>query len=85
MSPPFRFPEDLIALQRAWQQTYTELAQTPVGASTTALRRRLIALSAHLCTHPYWTASTSRRAGAADLDRAARTPTGSAHADKATA
>lgn len=51
--PPFRFPKDLITLQRAWQQTYAELAQTPTGASTTALRRRLITLSGTLCTHPH--------------------------------
>ncbi|GAA0280351.1 hypothetical protein GCM10010302_17660 [Streptomyces polychromogenes] len=76
MRPPFRFPEDLITLQRAWQQTYAELAQAPAGAGTTALRRRLLDLSARLCTHPYWTAPTGRRAGAADLQRAARTPTG---------
>ncbi|MFD0374587.1 hypothetical protein [Streptomyces sp. NPDC127112] len=75
MRAPFRFPEDLITLQRAWQQTYAELAQAPAGAGTTALRRRLLDLSARLFTHPYWTAPTGRRAGAADLHRAARTPT----------
>ncbi|MFJ8210407.1 hypothetical protein [Streptomyces sp. NPDC096033] len=75
MRPPFRFPEDLITLQRAWQQTYAELAQAPAGAGTTALLRRLLDLSASLWTHPYWTAPTARRAGAADLHRAARTPT----------
>ncbi|MGW5852506.1 hypothetical protein ACWFQ8_32045 [Streptomyces sp. NPDC055254] len=31
----FRFSEDLITLQRAWQQTYAELAQAPAGAGTT--------------------------------------------------
>ncbi|KJY24038.1 hypothetical protein [Streptomyces katrae] len=85
MSTPFRFPEDLITLQRTWQQTYAELAQIPAGASTTALRRRLIALSAQLCTHPYWSASTGRRAGVADLDRATRTPIGPGPGRKAAA
>lgn len=76
MRPPFRFPEDLITLQQAWQQTYAALAQAPAGTGTTALRRRLIVLSGRLCTHPYWTAPTGRRAGAADLRLAARAPSG---------
>ncbi|MDX3539388.1 hypothetical protein PV721_34700 [Streptomyces sp. MB09-01] len=73
MRPPFRFPEDLITLQRAWQQTYAELAQA--GAGTTALRRRLIALSGTLCTHPSWAAPTAWRAGSVELRRTARTHT----------
>ena len=80
MRPPFRFPEDLITLQRAWQQTYAELAQAPAGAGTTVLRRRLIALSGTLCAHPYWAAPTAWRAGGVELRRAARTHT-SAPAD----
>ncbi|MFD8144057.1 hypothetical protein [Streptomyces sp. NPDC059708] len=76
MRAPFRFPEDLIALQGAWLQTYAELAQAPAGAGTTVLRRRLIALSGRLCTHPYWSGPAGRRAGAADLRRAARTAAG---------
>ncbi|WP_053703595.1 hypothetical protein [Streptomyces sp. WM6368] len=75
MRPPFHFPDDLITLQSAWQQTYAELAQTPAGAGTTALRRRLIALSGNLCTHPYWAAPTAWRAGGVELRRAARTHT----------
>ncbi|CAM5653505.1 hypothetical protein [Streptomyces avidinii] len=75
MRPPFRFPEDLITLQKAWQQTYLELARSPAGAGTTALRRRLIALSGELCTHPYWAASTAWRAGGVELRHAARTHT----------
>ncbi|MEU9039584.1 hypothetical protein AB0D45_32405 [Streptomyces sp. NPDC048352] len=72
MRPPFRFPEDLITLQQAWQQTYAELAQAPAGAGVTALRRRLITLTGLLYTHPYWTAPAGRRTGGADLRRAAR-------------
>ncbi|MCX4808511.1 hypothetical protein ACFWWM_23715 [Streptomyces sp. NPDC058682] len=75
MRPSFRFPEDLITLQRAWQQTYAELAQAPAGAGTTALRRRLITLSGTLCTHPYWAAPTAWRAGSVELRRIARTRT----------
>ncbi|MFF4448307.1 hypothetical protein [Streptomyces sp. NPDC001502] len=75
MRPPFRFPDDLLTLQGAWQQTYAELAQTPAGAGTTALRRRLITLSGNLCTHSHWAASTAWRAGGVELRRAARTHT----------
>ncbi|WP_314245125.1 hypothetical protein [Streptomyces sp. DSM 40907] len=67
MRSPSRFPDDLLTLQRAWQQTYAELAQTPAGAGTTVLRRRLIALSGSLCTHPYWAASARWRAGGVEL------------------
>lgn len=72
--PPFRFPEDLLTLQREWQQTYAELAQAPARAGTTVLRRRLIVLSGNLCTHPHW-AATGWRAGGVELRRAARTHT----------
>ncbi|MFF2793146.1 hypothetical protein ACFVT6_41470 [Streptomyces sp. NPDC058049] len=58
-------------LERAWQQTYAELAQA--GAGTTVLRRRLIALSGTLCTHPYWAAPAAWRSGSFELRRAART------------
>ncbi|MFD7783306.1 hypothetical protein ACFV4Q_09480 [Streptomyces nojiriensis] len=75
MRPPFRFPEDLITLERAWQQTYAELAQVPAGAGTTVLRRRLITLSGDLCTHPCWATSAAWRAGGVELRRAARTHT----------
>ncbi|MCB5181508.1 hypothetical protein [Streptomyces antimicrobicus] len=69
---PFRFPEDLLALQRAWHRTYTDLAETPTSAGTTVLRRRLITLSGRLHTHPYWTGRADWRAGGVALRRAAR-------------
>jgi hypothetical protein len=72
MRPPFRFPEDLISLQRDWRQTYANLAQAPAGAGTTVLRRRLPILSGSLCAHPYWTASAGWRAAGVELRRAAR-------------
>ncbi|MEU5069099.1 hypothetical protein AB0G95_34230 [Streptomyces virginiae] len=75
MRPPFRFPEDLVTLQRAWQQTYAELAQAPAGTGTTVLRRRLITLSGNLCTHPHWAAPAAWRAGGVELRHAARTHT----------
>ncbi|MFC9293991.1 hypothetical protein ACFTWH_03575 [Streptomyces sp. NPDC057011] len=71
MRPPDRFPDDLLALQRAWLRTYAELAQAPAGAGTTLLRRRLIGLSGRLCAHPYWTTPTGWRAGGVALRRAA--------------
>ncbi|MEY2233077.1 hypothetical protein [Streptomyces sp. BF23-19] len=73
MRPPFRFPEDLITLRRAWQQAYAELAQAPAGAGTTALRRRLIALSGTPCTHPHWATSAAWRTGGVELRRATHT------------
>lgn len=54
--PPFRFPEHLITLRKAWQQAHAELVQAPTEAAMTALRHRLIALPGTLCTHPHWTA-----------------------------
>ncbi|MEV7512663.1 hypothetical protein AB0O57_32365 [Streptomyces sp. NPDC091201] len=81
MRPPFHFPADLITLQQAWQETYAEPAHAPADAGTAVLRRRLIALSGNLCTHPYWAASAAWRAGGVELRRAARTHT-SAPADE---
>ncbi|MFA7766343.1 hypothetical protein [Streptomyces sp. NRRL S-448] len=71
MRPPFRFAEDLITLQRAWQQAYAELAQAPAG--TTVLRRRLIALAGTLCTHPHWATPAAWRTGSVELRRATHT------------
>ncbi|WP_263399236.1 hypothetical protein [Streptomyces venezuelae] len=67
-------PDDLLALQRAWQQTYADLAQAPARAGTTVLRRRLITLSGRLWTHPSWAAPAGWRAGGVELRRAARNP-----------
>ncbi|MFF4498630.1 hypothetical protein [Streptomyces sp. NPDC001546] len=75
MRAPFHFPEDLITLQQAWQQTYADLAQAPAGTGTTALRRRLISLSGRLCTHPYWTQPVGWRSGSVELRRATHTHT----------
>lgn len=70
---PFRFPDDLLALQRAWQQTYADLAQAPAEAGTTVLRRRLISLSGRLCNHPSRAVPAGWRAGGVGLRHAART------------
>ncbi|AEM83065.1 hypothetical protein [Streptomyces violaceusniger] len=53
------FPEDLVAAQCAWYRTYRALADPAQSGRTTALRRRLLALSAQVWWHPYW-----RKAGA---------------------
>ncbi|MER5727364.1 hypothetical protein ABT084_03215 [Streptomyces sp. NPDC002138] len=65
----FRFPEDLVALQVAWLDTYTALAKVPLGVGTTTLRRRLIVLSCRLHSHPYWTTPARSRGTRAELRR----------------
>ncbi|MFF4012745.1 hypothetical protein [Streptomyces sp. NPDC001717] len=75
MRAPFRFPPDLLALERAWLDTYAGLAESPATAGTTVLRRRLIALSGRLCTHPHWESPAGWRAGSVELRRAACTHT----------
>ncbi|MFF4371728.1 hypothetical protein [Streptomyces sp. NPDC001594] len=75
MSPTFHFPEDLITLQQTWQQTYADLAQTPPGTGTTPQRRRLISLSARLCTDPSWGGTVGWRADGVELRRAAHSHT----------
>ncbi|MFG2234849.1 hypothetical protein ACGFNX_33490 [Streptomyces sp. NPDC048723] len=67
----FRFPDDLVALQVSWLDTYTALAKTPAGAGTTALRRRLVILSCRLHSHPYWTTPDRSRGTWAELRRQA--------------
>ncbi|WP_030758819.1 MULTISPECIES: hypothetical protein [unclassified Streptomyces] len=63
----FHFPEDLVALQVAWLDTYAALA----GAGRTPLRRRLIMLSCRLHAHPYWTTPGDSRGTWAELRRQA--------------
>ncbi|MGW2683617.1 hypothetical protein ACWC6I_10745 [Streptomyces sp. NPDC001414] len=46
------FPDDLVQTQAAWNATYDALA-APRPRDTTALRRRLLLLSARLWWHPY--------------------------------
>jgi hypothetical protein len=53
--PHHAFPEDLIQAQRDWYSTYRELAgNSPAGAQTTVLRRRLVRLSVRITAHPFW-------------------------------
>ncbi|MGW6941352.1 hypothetical protein ACWGF3_20465 [Streptomyces xanthophaeus] len=69
---PIHFPEDLINLQAAWLRTYTDLARQPAHASTTKLRRQLIALSCDIAAHPFWTIPGRSPAAQVELRRRAR-------------
>ncbi|MFD7898948.1 hypothetical protein [Streptomyces sp. NPDC059743] len=51
---PLPFPHDLLQAQIAWHRAYAALADDPVGAHTTAQRRRLLRLSVRIFWHPYW-------------------------------
>ncbi|GDY70658.1 hypothetical protein SAV31267_001430 [Streptomyces avermitilis] len=41
-------------LMGGWSRTYAALAAGPRSAANTALRRRLLMLSARLWWHPFW-------------------------------
>ncbi|MYX48606.1 hypothetical protein [Streptomyces sp. SID8385] len=65
------FPDDLVQTQAAWNTTYDALAPRP--RDTTALRRRLLLLSAQLWWHPYWATAPSLPRARSELRRLART------------
>ncbi|MFE1416719.1 hypothetical protein ACFW6F_38880 [Streptomyces sp. NPDC058746] len=69
------FPDNLLDLQAAWLRTYADLADLPAHAGTTALRRRLIALSCSIAAHPYWTVPGRSPAARVELRRRAHTST----------
>ncbi|MFE1384229.1 hypothetical protein ACFW6S_35325 [Streptomyces sp. NPDC058740] len=52
------FPPDLLDAQTSWITVYETLAG-PCPADTSALRRRLIRLSANVYWHPYWERPTA--------------------------
>ncbi|MGW1787176.1 hypothetical protein ACWCQQ_50275 [Streptomyces sp. NPDC002143] len=64
------FPDDLMRTQHAWNATYRALA-APGPRNVTALRRRLLRLSARLWWHPYWTQAAAP-AGREELRRRSR-------------
>ncbi|WP_331750563.1 hypothetical protein [Streptomyces albidoflavus] len=66
------FPDDLVQTQAAWNTTYDALA-APRPRDTTALRRRLLLLSAQLWWHPYWATAPSLPRARSELRRLART------------
>lgn len=66
-----RFPEDLVASQRAWDRAYRALAE-PARRSGTTVLRRLIRLSAQIWWHPYWSTPTSAPADRVALRGRAR-------------
>lgn len=66
------FPDDLVQTQAAWNTTYDALA-APRPRDTSALRRRLLLLSAQLWWHPYWATAPSLPRARSELRRLART------------
>ncbi|MFB7776286.1 hypothetical protein [Streptomyces bauhiniae] len=63
-------PDDLVAAIRDWHAVYRQLGCRP----STALRRRLLALSAEVLVHPHWQGRTGAWAalhGGAHRGRAA--------------
>ncbi|PZG96163.1 hypothetical protein C1I97_26435 [Streptomyces sp. NTH33] len=65
------FPDDLVQTQAAWNATYDALA-APRPSDTTALRRRLLRLSARLWWHPYWDTARSAPAARTELRQLTR-------------
>ncbi|WP_331754405.1 MULTISPECIES: hypothetical protein [unclassified Streptomyces] len=66
------FPADLIQAQRDLNATYDALA-TPRQHCNTALRRRLLLLSARIWWHPFWnTRPPGRPTDRTELRRQAR-------------
>ncbi|MFF3177918.1 hypothetical protein ACFVQ0_35465 [Streptomyces sp. NPDC057900] len=66
------FPDDLLTLQRSWQDTYAALAASRPESPAT-LRRRLHRLSVLLAVHPYWeSAPGGGRSARVELRRQAR-------------
>ncbi|MGW6744817.1 hypothetical protein ACWGDX_29470 [Streptomyces sp. NPDC055025] len=66
------FPDDLVQTQRDWHAAYHALA-APGPQNTTALRRRLLRLSARIQRHPFWaTRPAGTTAGRVELRHAAR-------------
>ncbi|WP_331759317.1 hypothetical protein OIF23_30865 (plasmid) [Streptomyces albidoflavus] len=66
------FPDDLVQTQAAWNTTYDALAAPRPHDNTTALRRRLLRLSAQLWWHPYWATAPSLPAARSELRRLVR-------------
>ncbi|MGW2137647.1 hypothetical protein ACWCW2_16760 [Streptomyces sp. NPDC001773] len=67
-------PEDLITAQRAWERTYRSLADPANRQQTTALRRRLLELSAKMWWHRYWQQAGTGQRGALRSSEREREP-----------
>ncbi|MGO4459408.1 hypothetical protein AB4039_19235 [Streptomyces sp. M-16] len=67
-----RFPDSLLALERAWLQIYENMARQPPGAGTTVHWRRLLDLDRAIWTHPYWARPGRSQAAQVELRRQAR-------------
>ncbi|MET4646021.1 MULTISPECIES: hypothetical protein [Streptomyces] len=69
---PTAFPQDLVQAQRDWIRTYEALAH-PGLPHNTALRRRLLELSAQIWWHPFFATGAGRAPTArVELRRLAR-------------
>ncbi|MFF0001594.1 hypothetical protein [Streptomyces avermitilis] len=66
------FHHDLVQLQAAWNRTYDALAAEPRPTANTALRRRLLMLSARLWWHPFWSGPGRMPAALPELRSQAR-------------
>ncbi|MGW2090426.1 hypothetical protein [Streptomyces sp. NPDC001880] len=60
------FPDDLVRAQRDWLTTYRQLAQ-PRPRHTSALRRRLLDLSAQIQWHSFWSTPPGTPAARVEL------------------
>ncbi|MFJ2819460.1 hypothetical protein [Streptomyces sp. NPDC087294] len=67
------FPTDLLETQAAWYITYRDLAEGATSTSGAAAhRRRLLALSARIAAHPYWSTPAGTPAARVALKETAR-------------
>jgi hypothetical protein len=66
----YPLPDDLVQAQRDWLATYRQLAD-PLPRRITALRRRLLDLSAYLQWHPFWSTPPGTPAARVELRRLA--------------
>ncbi|MFD0623048.1 hypothetical protein ACFQ2K_09755 [Streptomyces sanglieri] len=66
----YPYPDGLVRAQRDWLATYRQLAE-PRPRHTTALRRRLLDLSARVQWHPFWSTPPGTPAARVELRRLA--------------
>jgi hypothetical protein len=70
--PNTTLPHDLVQAQQALTRTYAALA-APRPGNYTALRHRMLQLSQQVFWHPYWSTTSGRSTGLAELRQQART------------
>ncbi|MBM9624197.1 hypothetical protein [Streptomyces zhihengii] len=67
-----RYPHELIETQQDLDRAYARLVRPAGPGGSTALRRRVIRLSAQLLAHPYWSSEASAGASLGELRAQAR-------------